>query len=55
MNTIYSKNHLNLPNEKKEKFFTCIKTEKTLPVTEYSEGGHSVIETTGSTQRRRKR
>ena len=48
MGTIYSKNHLNLPNEKKEKFFTCTKTEKTLPVTEQLEGEHSVIENLGS-------
>lgn len=34
MNAIYIKNYLNLPKEEKEKFFTFLKIEKALPITE---------------------
>ena len=34
VNAIYIKNYLNLPKEEKEKFFTFIKIEKALPLTE---------------------
>jgi hypothetical protein len=52
VNAIYIKEYLNLSIEEKGKCFTFIKIEKALPLTEQSEGEHSVIENLGSKHRR---